>query len=136
MTRQPSQHSFDTLSTSSPLENNHTATVTPITSLDPLYSHIFHYVKDILEELTTTDFPWNMLHHRALFLSQEFFHPPNRYPQALVIFQNISQHSRQITNSFNANEVSLWAHHPYIGLFFQLPHSVTSAQSLCFLIRL
>jgi hypothetical protein len=30
----------------------------------------------------------------------------------------------------------LWAHHPYIVPFSKLPHSVTGAQSLCFLIHL
>jgi hypothetical protein len=33
------------------------------------------------------------------------------------------------------NEVALWAHHPYIAPFSQLPHSVTGAQSLYFPIR-
>jgi hypothetical protein len=28
-----------------------------------------------LEELNTHDFPWNVPHHRALFISQEVFHP-------------------------------------------------------------
>jgi hypothetical protein len=37
---------------------------------------MFHYDEDILEELTTPNFPWNVLHHRALFLSQEAFPPP------------------------------------------------------------
>jgi hypothetical protein len=48
--------------------------------------------------------------------------------------QITSQFSRQINNSVGANEVALWAHHPYIGPFSQLPHSVTGAQRLCFLI--
>jgi hypothetical protein len=37
-----------------------------------------HYDKDILEELTTHDFPCNVLHHQELFLSQEAFHPPTQ----------------------------------------------------------
>jgi hypothetical protein len=78
MTSTPSHHSCDTPSTSSPPEDNHTVTVTNVTSLDPLYSHIFHCDEDILEELTTPDFPWNVLHHRALFLSQEAFDPPSQ----------------------------------------------------------
>jgi hypothetical protein len=53
-------------------------TVPPVTSQDPLYSRIFHYDEDILEELTTLYFPWNVLHHRSLFLSQEAFHPPTQ----------------------------------------------------------
>ena len=41
MPSEPSQHSCDIPSTSSPLEENHTVTVTHVTSTDPLYSHIF-----------------------------------------------------------------------------------------------
>jgi hypothetical protein len=78
MSSEPSHHSCDTPSTSSPLEDNHTVTVTHVTSPDPLYSRIFHCDEDILEELTTPDFPWNALHHRALFLSQEAFDPPSQ----------------------------------------------------------
>jgi len=65
-------------SASSPLENNNTypLTIPPLTLQDPLYSHIFQYDEDILEELTTPHFPWNALYHRACFLSQEAFHCP------------------------------------------------------------
>jgi hypothetical protein len=49
--------------------------VPPVISLDPLYSRIFHCNEDILEELTTPDFPWNALHHCTLFLSQVTFNP-------------------------------------------------------------
>ena len=52
--------------------------VPPVTSQDPLYSHIFHCDKDILEELTTHDFPWNALYHQSLLLSQEVFNPPDQ----------------------------------------------------------
>jgi hypothetical protein len=52
--------------------------VTHVTSTDPLYSHIFHCNEDILKELTTPDFPWNALHHRVIFLSQEAFDPPRQ----------------------------------------------------------
>ena len=65
---------------SSPLEDNHTVTVTNITLLDPLYSIQFHCDEDILEELTTPDYPGDELHHRVLFLSQEAFTPPNQHP--------------------------------------------------------
>ena len=78
MSSDPSKQSYDIPYTSSPLKDNHTMTVTHVTLMDPLYSHIFHYNEDILEELTTPDFPWNALHHRALFLSQEAFHPPTQ----------------------------------------------------------
>jgi hypothetical protein len=57
MSRTPSHHSCDSPSMSSPPEDNHTVTVTNVTSLDLLYSHIFHCDEDILEGLTTTDFP-------------------------------------------------------------------------------
>jgi hypothetical protein len=63
---------------SSPPEDNHTVTVTNVTSLDPLYSRIFHYNEDMLEELTTPDFPWNTLHHKDLFLTWEAFDPPSQ----------------------------------------------------------
>jgi hypothetical protein len=129
MSSKPSQPVHKIHSTSSPLEDNNTypLTIPSATSQDPLYSLISHCDKDILEELTTHDFPWNALHHRALFLSQEVFHLPDRYPQAPVIFQITSQHSHQITNSVSANEVALWAQHPYIAPFSQLPHSVIGA---------
>jgi hypothetical protein len=52
---------------SSSPEDNHTVTVTDITLYDPLYSRQFHCDKDILEELNTPDYPWDVLHHRALF---------------------------------------------------------------------
>jgi hypothetical protein len=55
-------------------------TVTDVTPLDPLYSRQFHCDEDILEELTTPDCPWDVLHHRVLFLSQEAFTPPNQHP--------------------------------------------------------
>jgi hypothetical protein len=52
--------------------------VTNFTPLDPLYSRQFHYDEDILEELTTPHYPWDALHHRALFLSHEAFTLPNQ----------------------------------------------------------
>jgi hypothetical protein len=45
-----------------------------------------------------------------------------------------SEYSHQITIAAGTNEVALWAHQPYIVPFSKLPHSVTGAQSLCFLI--
>jgi hypothetical protein len=80
MSSEPSHLVHDIPSTSSSLEDNNTypLTVPPTISQDPLYSRIFHCDEDILEELTTPDFPWNVLHHRALFLSQEVFHPPDQ----------------------------------------------------------
>jgi hypothetical protein len=78
MSSKPSHPICDIPYTSSPLEDNHTLTFPPVTSSDPLYSLIFHCDKDILDEITTPDFPWNVIHHRALFLSQETFHPPSQ----------------------------------------------------------
>jgi hypothetical protein len=78
MTSMPSHYNCNTPSTSSPPKDNHTVTTTNVTSLNPLYSHIFHCDEDILEELTTPNCPWNMLHQRALFLSQEAFDPPSQ----------------------------------------------------------
>jgi hypothetical protein len=69
MSSEPSQsHCVIPPASSSP-EENHTVTVTNITLLDPLYSRQFYCDEDILEELTTPDYPWDALHHRALFLS-------------------------------------------------------------------
>jgi hypothetical protein len=77
MSSEPSLPIHDIPSTSSSLEDNDTFSmiVPPTISHDPLYSHIFHCEEDILEELTTPDWPWNFLHRRALFNSQEVFHP-------------------------------------------------------------
>jgi hypothetical protein len=52
--------------------------VTNVTYLNHLYSLIFHCDEDIVEEITTPDFPWNALHHRVLFLSHKSFDPPNQ----------------------------------------------------------
>jgi hypothetical protein len=80
MSSEPSQsHCVIPPASSSP-EDNHMVTVTDITLLDPLYSRQFYCDEDILEELTTPDYPWDALHHRALFLSQEAFTPPNQHP--------------------------------------------------------
>jgi hypothetical protein len=75
MSREPSQPPCITLSTSSPLKDNHMVTVTNVVPPDPLYSRQFHCNEYILEELNTLDYPWDPLHHRALFLSQETFVP-------------------------------------------------------------
>jgi hypothetical protein len=45
-----------------------------------LYSCHFHYDEDILEELNTPDYPWDALHHRALFFPQEASMLPNQHP--------------------------------------------------------
>jgi hypothetical protein len=80
MSSEPSQsHCIIPPSSSSP-EENHMVTVTDITLYDPLYSHQFHCDEDILEELNTLDYPWDALHHRALFFPQEAFTPPNQHP--------------------------------------------------------
>ena len=67
MSSEPSQsHYVIPLASSSPRDSQ-TTTVTDITLYDPLYSHQFHYDEDILEELNTPDYPWDVLHHRVLF---------------------------------------------------------------------
>jgi len=43
---------------------------------------------------------------------------------------SLTLESRDEDLSVGENEMALWAHHPYIGLFSQLPHSSTGAQSL------
>jgi hypothetical protein len=84
MSSEPLQSHYVIPPASSSLEENHTTTVTDITLLDPLYSGQFHCDEDILEELTIPDFPWDALHHRALFFSQEAFTPPNQHPIYVV----------------------------------------------------
>jgi hypothetical protein len=59
-----------------PIGANHTST--EITHHDLLYSRRFHNDEEILEELHSPDFPWDALHHRALFLPQEALMPPNQ----------------------------------------------------------
>jgi hypothetical protein len=80
MSGEPSQLPCITPSTSSPLEYHHMVTVTNVTPLDPLYSRQFHCDEGILKELSTPDCPWNVLHHRALFLSLEAFESPSQDP--------------------------------------------------------
>jgi hypothetical protein len=59
-----------------PAGGNHTST--KITHHDPLYSRCFQNDEEILEELHSPNFPWDALHHRALFLPQEALMPPNQ----------------------------------------------------------
>jgi hypothetical protein len=59
MSSEPSHPVCDIPSMSSLLEDNHTLTIPTVTSSHPLYSHIFHCNEDILEELTTPNWPWN-----------------------------------------------------------------------------
>jgi hypothetical protein len=69
MSSEPSQFPSINPPTSLSEGDNATVKVTEVTPLDPLYSHQFHCDEDILKELTTLDFPWDTLHHRALFIS-------------------------------------------------------------------
>jgi hypothetical protein len=80
MSSEPSQSPSINPPTSLSEEDNVIVKVTGITPLDPLYSCWFHCDEDILEKLTTSDYPWDLLHHRALFISQESFMPPNQHP--------------------------------------------------------
>jgi hypothetical protein len=66
---EPSQPNCTTPFTYFPHEEKHTVIVTNLPSPDPFYSCIFHCDEDILKELSTPIFPWNALHHKALFLS-------------------------------------------------------------------
>jgi hypothetical protein len=77
MSSEPS-HSAYTPPLATPAGGNHTST--EITHHDPLYSRRFHNDEEILEELHSPDFPWDALHHRALFLPQEALMPPNQNP--------------------------------------------------------
>jgi hypothetical protein len=84
MSREPSQYPCTIPPTSSSPGDNHTVTVTDITLYDPLYSCQFHYDEDILKELNTPDYPWDALHHQALFFPQEPSMAPNQHPIYVV----------------------------------------------------
>jgi hypothetical protein len=77
MTSEPSTSPSITSSVST-AGGNHT--VTEITPHDPLYSRRFQCDEEILEELQHPDSPWDALHHRALFLSQDALMPPSHNP--------------------------------------------------------
>jgi hypothetical protein len=77
MSSEPSPSSILTPSVSS-AGGNHT--VTEITPRDPLYSRFFQCDEDILEEMQCPDSPWDVLHHRALFLPQEALMPTSHNP--------------------------------------------------------
>jgi hypothetical protein len=62
----------------SPTGGNHS--ITEVTPPNPLYSHHFQCDEEILEELHCPDFPWDALHHCALFLPQKALMPPNQNP--------------------------------------------------------
>jgi hypothetical protein len=68
----------------SSLGGSHMTTITDITLHDPLYSCHFHYDEEILKELNNPDYPWDALHHRALFFPQESSMPPNQHPIYVV----------------------------------------------------
>jgi hypothetical protein len=59
---------------------NRMPTITNITPQDPLYSCHFHFDEEILKELNHPDYPWDELHHRALFFPQEASTPPKQPP--------------------------------------------------------
>jgi hypothetical protein len=80
MSSEPSQSPCINPPNSISTGDNDTMIVTNVTPLDPLYSRQFHCNEDILKELTTPDCRWDALNHRALFLSQESFTPPNQQP--------------------------------------------------------
>jgi hypothetical protein len=80
MSSEPSQSHCVIHPASSSPQDNHTVIVIDITLYDPLYSHQFHCDEDILKDLNTPNYPWDALHHIALFFSQEAFTPPNQHP--------------------------------------------------------
>jgi hypothetical protein len=80
MLREPLQFNCDIPPASSSLGGSHTTTITDITLYDPLYSCQFQCDEEILEELINPDYPWDALHHRALFFPQEASTPPNQLP--------------------------------------------------------
>jgi hypothetical protein len=77
MTSKPSP-SARTSPPASLVGGNHTRD--EITPHDPLYSRHFQCDEEILEELQCPNFPWDALHHRALFLPQEALMPPRHNP--------------------------------------------------------
>jgi hypothetical protein len=62
----------------SPSGGNHT--VTELTPHDPLYSQRFQCNEEIIKEINHPDFPWDVLHHCALFSPREAPIPPNHNP--------------------------------------------------------
>ena len=84
MSSEPSQFPYVVPPTSSSPGGNHTTTITSITLPDPLYSHQFYYDEEILEELNNPDYPWDALHHRALFFPKESSMPPNQHPISAI----------------------------------------------------
>jgi hypothetical protein len=84
MSSEPSQFPYIVPPTSSSPGGSDMTTVTDITFHDPLYSLQFHCDEEILEELNTPDYPWDALHHRALFFPQEASTPPNQHPIYVV----------------------------------------------------
>jgi hypothetical protein len=80
MSSEPSQFPCVVPPASSSPGGSHMTTVTDITLHDPLYSCQFHCDEEILEELNNPDYPWDALHHRALFFPQEASTPPNQHP--------------------------------------------------------
>jgi hypothetical protein len=67
MSSEPSQFPRVITPASSSIGGSHMPTVTDITLHDPLYSRQFHCDEEILEELNNPDYPWDALHHHALF---------------------------------------------------------------------
>jgi hypothetical protein len=80
MLSEPSQFPHVIPPASSSTGGSHMITVTNITLHDPLYSHQFYYDEEILEELNNPDYPWDVLHHRALFFPSKASKPPNQHP--------------------------------------------------------
>jgi hypothetical protein len=74
MTSEPTPSPSDTPSVSSA---GGTHTITKITPHDPLYSRRFQCDEEIMEEIQRPDSPWDVLHHRALFLPQKSLMPPS-----------------------------------------------------------
>jgi hypothetical protein len=80
MSSEPSQFSCIVPPTSSSPGGGHTITITDITLHGLLCSRQFHCDEEILEELNNPDYPWDVLHHRALLFPQESSTPPNQHP--------------------------------------------------------
>jgi hypothetical protein len=60
-------------------------------------SHIFQSNKDILESMTSSNYPWDDMHHRSYFLSQDSFTPfPTWTPLRKEIWSTFFQPSRWI----------------------------------------
>jgi hypothetical protein len=115
MSSEPSPSSY-TPPLATPAGGSHTST--EITHHDPLYSCCFQNDEEILKELHSPDFPWDALHHRALFLPQEALMPPNQNPVYTVVVL-------QLNNVYRVHDPCLFRKYLQVRLLSRHFDSIT-----------